>query len=168
MSTQAVTAAKAWVREFVIGLNLCPFAKSPMDEERIRFAASKAVDPYEALADVLVEIDTLDNPNGPATTLIVFDRLFADFETFMDWCAAAVDLLAAEGRQTVYQFAHFHPDYVFDGAPADDPANKTNRSPHPMLHILRCADVTWAIETHPDTTSIPDRNIALLRKMFEC
>jgi hypothetical protein len=60
--------------------------------------------------------------------------------------------------------AHFHPDYCFDGEPQDDPANYTNRSPYPTLHLLREASIEEALKSYDDPESIPERNIAFARR----
>ncbi|HUH89099.1 MAG TPA: DUF1415 family protein, partial [Lysobacter sp.] len=46
-----------------------------------------------------------------------------------------------------------------------DPANCTNRSPYPMLHLLREASVERAVEAFPDPDAIVERNIATLEKL---
>jgi hypothetical protein len=60
--------------------------------------------------------------------------------------------------------ASFHPDYRFADAPADDPANFTNRSVYPMLHLLREDSLEKAIEAHPDAEGIPARNVTFARE----
>jgi hypothetical protein len=75
------------------------------------------------------------------------------------------DLMAEQGCEGVYQVATFHPDYCFDGVDQDDVSNYTNRSPYPMVHLLREASVEKAIEFYGDTSGIPDDNIALMQKM---
>ncbi len=64
----------------------------------------------------------------------------------------------------IYQFATFHPDYVFADSETDDPANFTNRSPYPMIHILREESLDAALENFVGVDEIPEKNIALARK----
>ena len=79
----------------------------------------------------------------------------------------AEHLLQLQRKEHDYQLASFHPDYMFADSAYEDPANATNRSPYPMVHILRCADVEKAIDQYPDTLSIPQRNVELLRTLAE-
>jgi len=65
----------------------------------------------------------------------------------------------------VFQLATFHPHYQFEGSEPSAPENRTNRSPYPMLHILREERLTKAIATYPDVDRIPERNIALMRSL---
>ncbi|MGH8074649.1 MAG: DUF1415 family protein, partial [Lysobacter sp.] len=44
----------------------------------------------------------------------------------------------------------------------DDAGNCTNRSPYPMLHLLREASVERAVAAFPDPDAIVDRNIETL------
>ena len=69
------------------------------------------------------------------------------------------------GYEGVYQLATFHPDYCFADADPDEAANYSNRSPHPMIHVLREASVERAIEFYGDTAAIPERNITYLTEM---
>ncbi len=74
-------------------------------------------------------------------------------------------LLADQGYEGTYQLASFHPEYRFADAEPEDPANFTNRSPFPMLHLLREAGLEQALSHYPDPEAIPERNIAALREV---
>ena len=68
-------------------------------------------------------------------------------------------------RQTIYyQVASFHPLYLFEGSVENDPANYTNRSVYPMLHLLREESIDKALENYKDPESIPERNILFARE----
>ena len=102
------------------------------------------------------------------TTLLVVPQLRLGFEDLLDISELAEDLLEQQGLGGEIQLVAFHPDYVFaDGDGPDDPANATNRSPFPTLHLLVAAEVEAVIQDHPDIASIPTRNVALLRRLAE-
>jgi hypothetical protein len=155
--------SRRWVERVVVGLGLCPFASQPLMEERVRFALCASGELEAMLQALAEEIAWLDAADGPQTTLLILSEGVSSFDRFLDLVGAAEALVAALGKADVYQLAHFHPDYCFDAVDPDDPGNLTNRSPYPMLHLLRCADVALAIEEHPDTGQIPVRNIATLK-----
>jgi hypothetical protein len=67
----------------------------------------------------------------------------------------------------VYQVASFHPLYRFAGSANDDAANYTNRSPYPMLHLLREESIELALERFPNPEQIPERNILFARSKGE-
>ena len=67
--------------------------------------------------------------------------------------------LAKESYEGIYQLASFHPQYLFAGSNDNDPANYTNRSPYPMLHILREESLSKAIDSYPNVDDIPQNNI---------
>lgn len=160
--TDPVQSTERWIRQFVVRLNLCPFAAEPLRQGRVRIVASRAEEPAEVLAELLDEVAKLQEGLA-ATTLLVVPQLGLDFDGLLQLHAAGEDLLEAEGWMGEYQLASFHPDYHFANAPEEDPANATNQSPHPMLHLLRWADVRKAIEAHPDIDSVYTRNVELLR-----
>ena len=99
------------------------------------------------------------------TSLFVVPAGLEAFETYLDFFAAVETVIPEAGLEGILQLASFHPDYCFEGAEADDPANYTNRSPHPIFHLIREAPLARALENYPDPEAIPDRNIALLRKL---
>ncbi|RME20531.1 MAG: DUF1415 domain-containing protein [Deltaproteobacteria bacterium] len=158
-----VARVDAWLDEFIVGLDICPFARLPLQRGQVHLVATDSRDLPDILADVLVEARRLDE-DGVGTTLLILPRAPADFDDFLDICYAAEDALSAAGFDRRVQVVGFHPDYVFHGAPPDDPANAVNRSPVPLLHLLRWQDVRDAIEGHRDIGEVPRRNARLLRE----
>jgi uncharacterized protein len=99
------------------------------------------------------------------TTLLIHPHALKLFYDYNDYLGDADRLLADEGWEGVYQVASFHPDYQFEGTAPDDAENYSNRSPYPMLHLLREASLDRAIDGYPDIEQIPARNIARLKRM---
>jgi len=156
-----------WVNEFVIGLNLCPFAKAVQTKGQVRYVVSHAasgVALLEALERELLLLRAAD-ADEVDTTLLIHPRVLGDFYDYNDFLGEVDDLVERLELEGELQVASFHPEYCFSGSSADDPANCTNRSPYPMLHLLREASVTRAVDTFPDTEAIPERNVELLRGM---
>ena len=84
---------------------------------------------------------------------------------YLDLVEMAEDLIEEEDYEGVYQVASFHPDYLFAGSDSEDPANYTNRSPYPMLHLLREESIEKALEHYSgDPDEIPERNIRFARE----
>lgn len=164
---EPIAATRRWLERAVIGLNLCPFAKSVHVKRQIRYVLAGATTP-EALVPVLeAELERLRDAD-PAlldTTLIVHPHVlrdFLDYNDFLDVADACIDRLGLRGE---IQVASFHPNYVFAGEAADDAANCTNRSPYPMLHLLREASIERAVAAFPDPDAIVERNIATMRRL---
>ena len=157
-----IAPVRRWVEELVIGLNLCPFAKRELVKQRVRFALSPATTEAALLDDLAHEIERLDTTPAIETTLLIHPGVLSDFFEYTQFLQRADRLLGQLKRRGVYQIASFHPDYEFADAGADDVGNYTNRSPYPLLHLLREESLERAIDNHPDTDLIPARNIALL------
>lgn len=155
---------RLWVERLVVGLGLCPFAAAPLRAGTVRFALSAARRPGELIDEVLAELDRMEAPEGPSTTLLVIPKLLRELDEFLDLAAAVEDLLEQAGYEGRYQLASFHPDFRY-GEDRDDPADHVGRSPYPTLHLLRWEDVNRASRTHPDVEGIPARNAALLRSL---
>jgi uncharacterized protein len=87
---------------------------------------------------------------------------FLDYNQFLDQADATVATLGLKGE---LQIASFHPAYQFAGSAPDDVENCSNRSPYPMLHLLREASVRRAAATFPEVNEIGNRNMATLREL---
>ena len=87
-----------------------------------------------------------------------------DFETFLDLAAAVDDAIDARGYRGAIQLATFHPDYRFGDAPAESSSHWTNRSPFPVLHLLREDDVERALEAR-DGDDVWRRNVDVVEEI---
>ncbi|HEV8647115.1 MAG TPA: DUF1415 domain-containing protein [Burkholderiales bacterium] len=164
---EVVAATRAWLEKAVIGLNLCPFAKAAHLGNQIRYAVSDAQTPEVLLADLAGELQTLaaTDPAKVETTLLIHPHVlddFLDYNDFLDIADAAVEELGLTGT---IQVASFHPRYRFADTEPDAIENYSNRSPYPMLHLLREESVERAVAAFPDAGRIPDRNIDTLRRI---
>jgi uncharacterized protein len=158
-------ATRQWLEEVVIGLNLCPFARKELVNNRVRFVVSSADSEEALLAELQAELLHLDDHPETETTLLVHPGVLADFDTYNEFLAVGDGLLELLELDGIFQIASFHPDYRFADTGPDDAENFTNRSPFPMLHLLREASVERAVESHPDPDAIPERNIALMQRL---
>ncbi|MHA1569621.1 MAG: DUF1415 domain-containing protein [Alphaproteobacteria bacterium] len=154
-----IESTRCWIEKVVIGENFCPFARRVMEQDAIRFVVCHEAEPVEVLQSLMAEIRQLDTRPDIETGLLILPRGFADFDAYLDLAALAEQLLIEQGYEGVYQLASFHPDYRFADSAAVDAADYTNRSPWPMLHLLREASLERALIGYPDPESIPQRNI---------
>ena len=166
--TEAVMAAtRDWLEKAVIGLGLCPFAKAVHAKGQIRYVVSAAQSPEALVEDLMAELRTLEaaDPAAIDTTLLVHPGVladFADYNDFLDIADALLDELELTG---IIQIASFHPEYRFEGTMKDAIENYTNRSPYPMLHLLREDSIEKAVTTYPDVADIPEKNIETMNKL---
>lgn len=154
-----------WVMSFVVGLNLCPFAKKVISEQKLSIIVSPVQKQVPALEAVLSAIADLEASAHTETSLVVFPFVLNDFWDYLDFVSAAEALLSREGYEGVYQLASFHPEYCFADTAVDDVSNYTNRSPYPMVHILKEESLDKAIDFYGDTETIPEKNIQLMRQL---
>ncbi|WP_043689003.1 DUF1415 domain-containing protein [Luteimonas huabeiensis] len=162
-----VAATRRWLERAVIGLNLCPFAKAVTVKGQVRFATTEARTPA-ALLDALAEELALlrDTPAETVdTTLLIHPHVLGDFLDYNDFLDEADALIERMDLSGVLQVASFHPDYRFAGSADDDIGNCTNRSPLPMLHLLREESVARAVAAYPDPDIIVERNLRTLDRL---
>ena len=164
---EVIAATREWLEKAVIGLNLCPFAKAVHAGNQIRYAVSDAQTLEALLADLGRELQMLAAADRAdvETTLLIHPRVlvdFVDYNDFLDIADAAVEELGFVGT---IQVASFHPQYRFADTEPDAIENFSNRSPWPMLHLLREESVERAIAAFPDVARIPERNIETLRSI---
>jgi hypothetical protein len=158
---------REWLERAVIGLNLCPFAKAPHAKGTIRWVLSDAADAEALLPDLLRELRHLAAvpEREVETTLLVHPGALTDFEAYNDFLDAADAAVAALGLEGVLQVASFHPDYRFADSEPDAIENFTNRSPHPLLHLLRESSIDRAVASGADAEAIVRRNGRVLRRL---
>lgn len=163
----AIEATRHWLDKVVVGLNLCPFAGSPWREERVRLVVSEARTQQQLAEDLADALDALQaaEPDECETTLLIHPHVLDDFLDYNDFLEIADRLLESMELDGTIQVASFHPDYQFADTTPDDPANCTNRSPYPMLHLLREASIEAVTAKLSDPDAIYERNVETLRKL---
>lgn len=160
---QAISQTRAWIDTVIVALNFCPFAKRELDRDSVRFRVIRENSLEQYLLALIDECVLLDQDPEIETSLLILPQDFAAFDTFLDLLEMANALLVEQGYIGIYQLASFHPDYCFANAPADDAANYTNRSPVPLLHLIRESSIERALTGYPQPEQIPERNMALAR-----
>jgi hypothetical protein len=164
---EAIAATRAWLERAVIGLGLCPFAKAVHVKNQVRYVMSDAHNKDVLLDDLEQELRILAaaSPEETDTTLLIHPYVlhdFLDYNDFLEAADAVVEELELDG---VLQVASFHPQYQFEGTAADDITNYTNRSPYPILHLLREASVDAAVAAFPDAGLIFEKNIETMKQL---
>ena len=155
-----INATLNWVDDIVIAHNFCPFAKYVRSPNQIRLEVL-AGDTGDILESLFNELHHLDNDDNTATTLLILTHeALADFDEYLDVLAIAERMLQDWGYSGTYQLASFHPNYVFDGNTENDSENYTNRSPYPLLHLIRESDISRYMKNEDDAEKIFSHNIA--------
>jgi hypothetical protein len=164
---EAIAATSKWLDVAVIGLNLCPFAKSVQVKKQVRYVVSDATDSDALLADLERELQHLAavSPAETDTTLLIHPYVLTDFDDFTDFLDLVDVVVRTQGLAGNLQVANFHPDYCFVDAEPDDLSNYTNRAPYPTLHLIREASIDRAVAACPDASEIYERNIETLERM---
>ncbi len=160
-----ISETKKWLETIVIAHNICPFAERVFKNGSIHFEVETSTDIETCLENLITECERLDEDETIETTLLIYANAFADFDEYLDFLEVAQALLEAQDYEGIYQLASFHPNYCFDGSLENDAANYTNRSPYPMLHLLRESSLEHALANYPNPEIIPENNIKLTRKL---
>lgn len=160
-----IDATQYWLSSFIIHHNICPFAQRDMQRDRIRYAVCTTESAEQALESLMQECALLDAQTEISTTLLIFSQGFGEFDDYLDLLSIAEQLMIEQGYEGIYQLASFHPQYCFADSAEEDAANYTNRSPYPMLHLIREAQLEQVLAHYPNPEQIPERNIQLTREM---
>lgn len=162
-----ISLSREWVETIVVGLNLCPFAAPVVRHDTLRYAVSEAQTAEAFASDFLKELNLIQDADEKniATTLLIMPQGLADFYDYLDLLAHFEKLLAKAGLSGVFQLASFHPAYLFAGVAPDDLSHWTNRSPFPMVHIIREGQMSRVLMHYENPEEIPERNIKLLQEM---
>lgn len=159
----AMESCKEWISNFVIKHNICPFAQRPFESNEIGYYTEMAHSFDELALSFMKRIGSFKD----STAFVIYRTQFADFLDFLDFYYACEAMLEDSDFDEQYQIVAFHPQYLFHGEAADDPSNLTNRSPFPMIHILRRDHVEKAIDIYGNVENISQRNIDYLRNLHK-
>ena len=162
---QIIASVKRWLEHVIIGLNLCPFAKRELIKDRVRFVDTDATTEQQLLVALEAELLLLNKDSSIETTLLIHADVLQEFYDYNQFLDLADGLLEQMSLQGVYQIASFHPHYQFAETAPEDVENYTNRSPYPILHILREESLERAIADYADVDQIPVRNIELMNEL---
>lgn len=160
-----IATVKQWVDTVVVGLNLCPFAKRELIADRVRFSPTEATTEEQLLVALEAELELLAGDSSVETTLLIHPQVLLDFDDYNQFLNYADGLLVQMRLDGIFQIASFHPNYQFDGTDPDDAENYTNRSPCPLLHLIREESLERAVAGFPHADQIPARNIELMREL---
>lgn len=160
-----VNVVLRWLQEYIVDYNLCPFAKKPLIQNQIRIEVVSEKKRAIILEKFFDELKRLDDNTSVETTLLVFPFSLLDFYQYLEICEFCDQLLIQQGYEGVYQLASFHPGYFFEGEESNDSSHFTNRSPYPIIHILREDSIEQVLKTYKKPEDIPVNNIALMRKL---
>lgn len=158
---------RRWLERAVIGLNLCPFAKAVHVKEQIHYAVYHLADDSGLLDALLFEAAQLVAHDAAVrdTTLLIAPQALPDFLDFNDFVGRAERRLARAGFEGTLQLASFHPRFQFAGSEEGEIGNATNRSPYPILHLLREDSVSRAVDAFAGAADIFERNIETLERL---
>ncbi len=162
---QVIALTTRWLECAVIGLNLCPFAKSVHVKGQIRYAVTRATGYPDLLEALKLELNSLlaRESIDVDTTLLIAPEVFPEFVEFNDFLSEADRLLRRMNLDGVFQIASFHPQFQFAGTDAGDLSNYTNRAPFPIVHLLREASIDRAVAAFPEPDTIFQKNIETLQ-----
>src|SRR5882757_3742464 len=161
---QIIDQTKKWINDVVVGCNFCPFAANTIKQQRVHYQVETSASSGICMDSLLNEMKRLDEDLNIETTFLIFPGSFKQFDEYLDMVALAEKLVKQHGYEGIYQLASFHPLYLFADSSPDDPANYTNRSVYPMLHLLREESITKALEHYSQPEKIPERNINFARE----
>lgn len=164
---RVVQDMKVWLERAVIGLNLCPFAKSVHVKGQVHYVVSLATEPRALREELVRELMALHatNPELRDTTLLMAPLCLQDFLDFNDFLAEADAALEELGLDGDLQIASFHPQFQFAGTSPDDITNYTNRAPYPTLHLLREVSIDRAVQAFPEAEMIYEKNMQTLEQL---
>lgn len=163
-SQQIIDQTVAWIRKVVIGCNFCPFAAKTLQQHHVHYEVEEGTNITLCLDAFLKEIVRLDKEPHIETSFLIFPNAFQQFNDYLKMVSIAENLLIEKGYEGIYQLASFHPLYKFANSVKNDPANYTNMSIYPMLHLLRESSIDNAIKHYENPENIPERNVEFARK----
>ena len=162
-----LSLTKYWLEHIVIGLDLCPFARIPFQKGQIRVVGCEESTEEGQSAFFFEELDLLNKsaPEALSTTIIVYPNASLDFFQFNDFVGDLEYMLEEASLSDVFQLVTFHPGFIFEGTDHDSLGNFVNRSPYPVLHILRSEEIRRALKNPKEGEAISFNNDKKLKEL---
>ncbi|MDH5473674.1 MAG: DUF1415 domain-containing protein [Gammaproteobacteria bacterium] len=162
-----IARCQCWIERVVIEFNLCPFARKPYENNRVRYVVSDAKNTDALLDDMHRELELLRQTDEQEieTTVLIHPYVLNDFFAYNDFLSVVDMYLRQCHYEGEFQIASLHPDYQFADADIDAAENYTNRSPYPILHLLREDSLARALIGYARPDRIPERNIRITEKL---
>jgi hypothetical protein len=131
-----------WINQTIIQLNLCPFAALPYQKDQVKISLVNESDNEKILESFIQELEYLNaESNNSETSLLILPKMSNDFRDFNDFVGTLEDNLFEVNLHGEFQIVAFHPRFIFEGLESIDRANWVNRSPYPVLHILKTKSI---------------------------
>ncbi|BCE02194.1 DUF1415 family protein [Marinicellulosiphila megalodicopiae] len=167
--TQVEQHIQKWVDQFIISLNLCPFAKAVFPKQTlISVCPETKFEHIHKFAIEQLEYLLQQSETDLATTLVVVPKGLESFYDFLDLLDVLEQQLEDTQLDQHIQIAPFHPNFEFesDEDSQETPATlKTNQSPYPIFHLLRVKQVEQVLTTDDMAEKIVQRNKDVLNEL---
>jgi hypothetical protein len=152
-----IAVTKKWAFEFVVKQNLCPFAKEPLEQNRITWEVVNTVEKIDGIIDRFISSEFMSQ-------FIIFPFLtsFNDFLDVADFTEHLVDVL---GYKEDVKLVLFHPSNQYAETEVDDPINYANRAPFATIQLLRNEDLEQLNMTEEWKSQILERNANNLKEL---
>ena len=162
-----LSLTKYWLETIVLGLDLCPFARIPYQKGQIRICSHLDSTEEAQLGYFLEELDVLHqaDPSDISTTIIAYPNASSDFYEFNDFVGDLESMLEEAGLADIFQLVAFHPKFVFVDTEFNHLGNYVNRSPFPIIHILRSEEIARALKNPKDGETISFNNDKKLHEL---
>lgn len=154
----------SWVEKFIIGHNICPFAKYSMAKKDFVIDVCHNKSPRKITKNIYSFFDPIAHDSNITNAFLILPRLHS-FEALLDIKSIADDFFENIGWHHIAQLVVFHPEFRFADEDKDSKGNYVNRSPFPMLHFLKESAVEHAVKHYDDIEDIPKNNKRKLNKM---
>lgn len=166
MDSENIKLTKQWIERFVIGMRLCPFAHFSFYKGTIFYEVSEGTKINDCMNDLLKLVSKMKstNENELSNSFLIFDPS-CSFEFMLRLKGKLDSTLEKMSLDDIFQTVVFHPDFQFGDETFHASGNFTNRSPLPMIHILREEEVARAIENTDNVEEIPFRNKRALENL---
>lgn len=152
----------AWIKKTVIGLNLCPFAKSPFQQGEIQIIICESSEDDTILDSLLAEMEQLKLNSKFKTSLLIYPNASQDFLSFYNLFKDCEEVIDQVGYGKDFQIVCFHPKFYFENLDESARGNFVNRSPYPLIHILNRDEVAAAMSSSKGAENISYNNEKLL------
>ncbi len=138
-NSEILEQVQSWLETVIIGFNLCPFAKEPYENGRVRLIIYNSKDLVNGFESFQKEIQYLKAHPEIDTTLVIYPE-FTNIKNFHKLLQHCEQWIVMAKLYYEFQMVFFHPNALV-AEPPEDPKNFVIKAPYPILHLLRLPQV---------------------------
>lgn len=132
---QFVDNTLRWIKEFIIAKQICPFAEAAILKNEVGIKVLKSDPNFDLVLKKELQ-NFVDEGSKKWSTYFMVIPFLHNYDEFLEVYYVSAEMVD-EIEEIPLQLVAFHPNHLYSGVDELDTVNFANRSPYPLIQILK-------------------------------